>query len=122
MRFLFAFALIGDAVDETATLPAQKKAYQQKMAHKATVREGDIYFVRYRIYKEKGNMLGSEGGFGWFKVVRIENGTYHISKSVEISDTAKPNVQMNTSNFQNEHNAKEQNGRAPGRIRESRKT
>src|SRR5690606_12065382 len=35
--FLFAFALIGYAVYETATLPAQKKAYEQKMAKKATV-------------------------------------------------------------------------------------
>src|SRR3546814_5685745 len=95
MLFLFAFALIGYAVYETDTLPAQKKAYQQKMAQKATVREGDIYFGRYRIYKEKGNMLGSEGGFGGFKVVRIENGTYHIAKSVEMSNTAKPKEELN---------------------------
>src|SRR3546814_1727487 len=105
MRFLFAFALIGDAVDETATLPAQKKAYQQKMAQKATVREGDIYVGRYRIYKEKGNMLGSQGGFGWFKVVRIENGTYHIAKSVEMSNTAKPKEEMNRTEFEQETNA-----------------
>lgn len=103
--FLFAFALIGNAVYETVTLPAQKKAYQQKMAEKATVSEGDIYFGRYRIYKKKGNMLGSEGGFGWFKVVSIENGTYHIAKSVDISDTAKPKEQMNNTDFKQETSA-----------------
>src|SRR3546814_8498203 len=57
MLFLFAFALIGYAVYEMATLPAQKKAYQQKMAQKATVREGDIYFGRYRIYDRKSTRL-----------------------------------------------------------------
>src|SRR3546814_14519572 len=107
MLLLFAFALFGYAGYETATLPAQKKAYQQKMAQKATVREGDIYFGRYRIYKEKGNMLGSEGGFGWFKVVRIENGTYHIAKSVEMSDTAKPKEQMNNTDFEQEKRSEE---------------
>jgi len=103
--FLFAFALIGYAVYETATLPAQRKAYQQEMAEKAAVSEGDIYFGRYRIYKEKGNMLGSQGGFGWFKVVKIENDIYHIAKSTEISDTAKPKEQMNSTDFEQEASA-----------------
>lgn len=103
--FLFAFALIGYAVYETATLPAQKKAYQQEMAEKATVSEGDIYFGRYRVYKEKGNMLGSQGGFGWFKVVKIENDTYHIAKSVEISDTAKPKEELSNTDFEQKTSA-----------------
>lgn len=103
--FLFGFTLIGYAVYETATLPAQKKAYQQEMTEKATVHEGEIYFGRYRVYKEKGSMLGSQGGFGWFKVVKIENDTYHIAKSTDISETAKPKEQMNSTNFEQETSA-----------------
>jgi len=96
---LFSFSLIGYALYETATLPAQKEAYKQKIAALATVEEGEIYFGRYRVYQEKGDFTGSEGGFGWFKVVSIENGTYHIAKSVEISTTAKPKEQMNSNDF-----------------------
>src|SRR3546814_11974601 len=81
------------------------EAHQQEMTEKARVDEGDIYFGRYRIYKEKGNMLGSQGGFGWFKVVRIENGTYHIAKSVEMSNTAKPKAELNSTEFETETNA-----------------
>src|SRR3546814_20339279 len=48
---------------------------------------------------------GSQGGFGWFKVVRIENGTYHIAKSVEMSNTAKPKEELNSTEFEQETNA-----------------
>lgn len=50
-------------------------------------------------------MLGSQGGFGWFKVVKIENDIYHIAKSTEISDTAKPKEQMNSTDFEQEASA-----------------
>lgn len=50
-------------------------------------------------------MLGSEGGFGWFKIVSIDNDTYLISKSVEISKTAKPKEQMNSTDFEQETSA-----------------
>ena len=100
IMLLFSFSLIGYAVYETATLPAQKEAYAQKNAALASVKEGEIYFGRYRVYQEKGNFTGSEGGFGWFKVVSIENDTYHIAKSVEISTAAKPKEQMNSSDFE----------------------
>src|SRR3546814_15838651 len=81
------------------------EAHQQEMTEKARVDEGDIYFGRYRIYKEKGNMLGSQGGFGWLKVVRIENGTYHIAKSVDMSNTAQPKEELNRTEFEQETNA-----------------
>lgn len=100
LLLLLCFYLIGYAVYETDTLPAQKEVYKQEMAELATVHEGDIYFGRYRIYKEKGNFLGSEGGFGWFKVVSIESDTYHIAKSVEISNNAKPKEEMNSTDFE----------------------
>lgn len=100
--FLFAFGLLGYIVYQGSQEPAKQAAYQQEMAEKATLAEGDIYFGRYRIYKEKGNMLGSEGGFGWFKVVKIENDTYFVARSTEISDTAKPKEQMNSTDFEQE--------------------
>lgn len=100
--FLFAFGLLGYLLYEGIQAPAKQEAFQQKMTEKATVAEGDIYFGRYRVYKEKGSVLGSQGGFGWFKVTEIENGVYHIAKSVEISKTAKPKEQMNSTDFESE--------------------
>ncbi|MBC9797135.1 hypothetical protein [Sinomicrobium weinanense] len=100
---LLVIYLIGNAVYETATLPARKKAYEQEMAELATVHEGEIYFGRYRVYKEKGNFMDSkESGFGWFKVIKVEDDTYHIAKSVEISDIAKPKEELNSSDFEEE--------------------
>lgn len=98
--FLFAFGLLGYLVYDGMQAPARKEAFEQRITEKAKVAAGDIYFGRYRAYKEKGNMLGSEGGFGWFKVVAIENDTYYISKSTEISKTAKPKEQMNSTDFE----------------------
>lgn len=102
---LLAIYLIGYAIYETVTLPVRKEAYKQEMAASATVHEGDIYFGNYRFYKEKGNFVGSKGGFGWFKVVSIENDTYHIARSVEMSDTAKPKEAMNSTDFEEETSA-----------------
>src|SRR5690606_2195377 len=103
--FLFAFGLLGYIVYDGVRAPAREEAYQQRMTEEAKVAVGDIYFGTYRAYKEKGNMLGSEGGFGWFKVVEIENDTYYIAKSNEISKTAKPKEQMNSTDFEVETNA-----------------
>lgn len=100
--FLLAFGFLGYLFYEGMQAPAKREAYEQRMTDQATVEAGDIYFGRYRIYKEKGNMLGSQGGFGWFKVLRIENDHYHIAKSVEISKEAKPKEQMNSTDFEPE--------------------
>ncbi|QDH79611.1 hypothetical protein FKX85_11405 [Echinicola soli] len=99
---LLAFGTLGYLVYEGIQAPAKAKKHQQEMAVKATVSEGDVYFGKYRVYKEKGNFIGSEGGFGWFKVVKVENGTYYIAKSVEMSDTAKPKEQLNSNGFEKE--------------------
>lgn len=97
---LFAFGILGYLSYQSLQAPAKHKAFEQKMAKSASVAVGDIYFGNYRRYKEKGNMLGSEGGFGWFKVTKIESDTYHIAKSTEISKTAKPKEQMNSTDFE----------------------
>lgn len=103
--FLFAFGLLGYLAYTGVQAPASMEAYQKEMNEKANVAEGDVYFGTYRIYKEKGNVLGSEGGFGWFKVVSIENGIYHIAKGVEMSETAKPKEELNSIDFEQETSA-----------------
>lgn len=100
--FLFAFGFLGYLAYQGSQEPAKREKHQQEMTEKAKIAVGDVYFGTYRIYKEKGNMLGSKGGFGWFKVVKIENDTYHIAKSTEISKTAKPKEQMNSTDFEQE--------------------
>lgn len=94
---LFAIGILGFIMKEAVQAPAKKQQHQQELAKKATVAEGDIYLGRIEIYKEKGNPLGMKGQFGWFKIKRIENNTYHIAKSVEMakkSQDVKP--QSNT--------------------------
>ncbi|SJN46944.1 hypothetical protein FM107_15080 [Sphingobacterium sp. JB170] len=102
---LLAFGIIGSLVYEGIQAPKQAEKYQQELTEKARISEGDVYFGNYRVYKEKGNVIGSEGGFGWFKVVKIEDSTYHISKSVETSDVAKPKEEVNSTDFEQETNA-----------------
>lgn len=63
---------------------------------------GDVYFGRYEIYKEKGNPLGMEGRFGWFKVLQVDSDTYHIAKSSEMSRGHQPKEQMNSTDFEAE--------------------
>lgn len=102
---LFAFGTLAYLVYNGIKAPAKTKKHQQELVEKALVSEGDVYFGNYRIYKEKGNVIGSKGGFGWFKVVKIEDNTYHIAKSVEASDVAKPKEEMNSTDFEQETSA-----------------
>ena len=102
---LLAFGTLGYFVYDGLQAPAKAKKHQQEMVEKATVFEGAIYFGNYRMYKEKGNIIGSKGGFGWFKVVKIEDSTYHIAKSVEMSDAAKPKEALNSTDFEQETSA-----------------
>jgi len=102
---LLAFGLLGYLAYEGLQEPIKREAYEQKMTEKSAVAVGDIYFGNYRFYKEKGNMLGSVGGFGWFKVVAIDQGVYRIAKSKEISKQAKPKEQMNSREFEVETSA-----------------
>ncbi|WP_181151342.1 hypothetical protein [Sphingobacterium gobiense] len=61
---------------------------------------GDVYFGRYEIYKEKGNPLGMEGRFGWFKVLKVEGDVYHIAKSTEMNSAHRPKEEMNSTSFE----------------------
>lgn len=82
---LFAIGVLGFVTIEAIQAPAKKQRYQQELAKKATVTEGDIYLGRIEVYKEKGNFLGRKLEFGWFEVKKIENDTYYIAKSVEMA-------------------------------------
>jgi len=81
--------------------PPLPKSEEYVAMEKAPV-EGDIYFGRYEIYKEKGNPLGMEGRFGWFKVLQVEGDIYHIAKSTEMNKGHKPKEQLNSTNFETE--------------------
>lgn len=99
---LFAFGTLGYLVYEGLQAPKKAAKFQERMTEAATVREGDIYMGRIEVYKEKGNPLGMKGDFGFFKVVKINGDTYQIAKSVEMSKTAKPKEQLNSTDFEQE--------------------
>ncbi|WP_417361545.1 hypothetical protein [Galbibacter sp.] len=86
---LFTIGIFGYIMIEALQAPAKKRQYQQELAEKARVAEGDIYLGRIEVYKEKGNFLGMNLEFGWFKIQRIENGTYYISKSVAMAKNSQ---------------------------------
>ncbi len=102
---LLAFGMIGYLVYDGIQAPAKSNKHQQELAEQASISEGDVYFGNYRVYKEKGNVIGSEGGFGWFKVAKIEDSTYHIAKSVETSDAVKPKEELNSTDFEQKTSA-----------------
>ncbi|PRD45480.1 hypothetical protein [Sphingobacterium haloxyli] len=102
LLLLFAFGTLGYVAYEGLQAPGKAAKFQQRMAEASTVHEGDIYMGRIGVYKEKGNSLGMEGGFGFFKVVKINGDTYQIAKSVEMSKTAKPKEQLNSTDFEQE--------------------
>ncbi|PJR04249.1 hypothetical protein [Avrilella dinanensis] len=64
--------------------------------------EGDIYFGKYEIYKEKGTPIGAEIRFGWFKVLKVDGDVYHIAKSTEMNRGHKPKEQLNSVDFETE--------------------
>ncbi|GAB3019393.1 hypothetical protein GCM10027051_25600 [Niabella terrae] len=101
--FLGACALLGYLVyDGTVSGPQRKKQFEQRQADAAMVKVGDIYLGRIEVYKERQNPIGMEGAFGCFKVVKIDGDTYQIAKSSEMSKTAKPLEQMNSTDFEPE--------------------
>lgn len=72
------------------------------IAMEKTPVEGDVYFGRYEIYKEKSTPIGMKGGFGWFKIAKVEGDKYYISKSTGMSTTSKPKEEMNNTTFESE--------------------
>lgn len=98
---LFTIALFGYLVYDSAKPPLPKS--DEYVAMEKAPAEGDIYFGRYEIYKEKGNPLGVEIRFGWFKVAKVENEVYHIAKSIEMNRGYKPKEHLNSADFESEN-------------------
>lgn len=97
---LGAIALFGYLIYDSAKPPLPKS--EEYVAMEAAPAEGDIYFGRYEIYKEKGNPLGMEGRFGWFKVLKVDGDVYHIARSTEMNRGHKPKEQLNSTDFETE--------------------
>ncbi|MBC9795231.1 hypothetical protein [Sinomicrobium weinanense] len=104
--WLFLLAVVGMlsyiVYDGLIGQPQRMKKFEQREAEMARVNEGDIFLGRIEVYKEKGSPLGMNLEFGCFKVVNIEGDVYHIAKSIEMSKTAKPLNQMNSTDFEQE--------------------
>lgn len=97
---LLVVAFFGMVIYQEAKPPVPKSAEYVAMEKAPAV--GDILYGHYEIYKEKGNPIGTEIGFGWFKINKIDGDNYYLSKSTETSKTSKPKEQMNHTNFETE--------------------
>jgi len=97
---LFFIGLFGYLIYDSVKPPLPKSA--EYVAMETAPAEGDIYFGRYEIYKDKGNPIGMEGRFGWFKVFKVDGDTYQLVTSTEMSRGHQPKEQMNSTDFEAE--------------------
>lgn len=81
--------------------PPLPKSVEAVAMEKAPV-VGDIYFGHFEKYKEKGTPIGAEIGFGWFKIIKVEDSNFYLAKSTEMSKTSKPKEQLNSSDYETE--------------------
>lgn len=63
---------------------------------------GDIYFGHFESFKEAGERIASEIGFGWFKVTQAEGNTYSIIKSKQMNKSHKPKEELNSTDFESD--------------------
>ncbi len=97
---LLMITAMGLIIYEEVKPPVPKSAEYVAM-EKAPV-AGDIYFGHYEAYKEAGERIPSDIGFGWFKVLKVEGDTYTVAKSVEMSKGHKPKEELNSTEFEDE--------------------
>lgn len=97
---LIMVAALGLAVYEGVKPPVPKSAEYVSMEQPPL--EGDIYFGRYEAFKESGDRIANDIGFGWFKVVKAEEDVYHMAKSVDMSNVHKPKEQLGNTDFEAE--------------------
>lgn len=93
-------ATMGLIVYQETKPPVPKSAEYVAMEQAPVV--GDIYLGRYEAFKEAGERIASEIGFGWFKVVKVEADVYHMAKSTGMSKTHKPKEELNSTDFETE--------------------
>lgn len=97
--FLLLFiGITGHLIYDSVKPPLPKS--EKTIAMEQVPMANDIYFGRYELYKERGTPLGMIGGFGWFKVLKVEGELYHIAKSIEMSKSFKPEEQLNSTEFE----------------------
>ena len=65
--------------------------------------EGDVYFGHFESFKNAGERIASNVGFGWFRVVKVEGDVYYIAKASEMSKNYKPKEQLNSADFEVEN-------------------
>lgn len=97
---LFAAITMGMIVYQELKPPLPKSAEYVAMEQAPAV--GDVYFGHYEVFKEAGDRVASGVGFGWFKVINVEGDVYHMAKSVEMSNTHKPQETLNSTDFEAE--------------------
>ncbi|HLT87902.1 MAG TPA: hypothetical protein VKZ57_09940 [Sphingobacterium sp.] len=97
---LFFIGVFGYLIYDSVKPPLPKS--EEYVAMETPPAEGDIYFGKYEIYKEKGNPLGAEIRFGWFKVLQTDGNVYHLAKSIEMNRGHKPKEQLNSTDFETE--------------------
>ena len=85
--------LVYDSIKPDAPKPATYISMEQ------APQVGDIYFGRYEAYKQAGDRIASDVGFGWFKIINVQGAVYTLAKSTEISNGYKPKEQMNNNSF-----------------------
>lgn len=93
-------ATLGLIIYESTKPPIPKSAAY--VAMEQAPKAGDIYFGRFEGFKESGQRIASELGFGWFQVVKVEGDQYYMAKSTEMSKTHKPAAQLNSTSFESE--------------------
>lgn len=101
--WIFAFlvaAFFVYLIYDSAKPPLPKSVKQIAMEQSPAT--GDIYFGHFESFKNPGDPIASEVGFGWFKIVKVEGAVYHIARSTQMTKTHHPKEELNSIDFQSE--------------------
>lgn len=91
-------ALFGMLIYESVKPAPEKPA--DLVAMEQTPKVGDVYFGHFEKRTDKNAVAGTNIGYGWFKVTKVDGDTYALAKSTEISNSYKPKEQLNSTDFE----------------------
>lgn len=94
---LFFGALAYLIYDTVRPKPSMEEAYRTDLQEKP--KAGDIFYGRYELFKP-GERVANKVGFGWFKVLNEQNGTFSIAMNKEMSAGYKPSNELNSTDFE----------------------
>ncbi|MGS2738199.1 hypothetical protein [Sinomicrobium sp. M5D2P17] len=96
------FATLGYIIYEANKPPLPKS--EDVIAMEQPLEAGDLFFGHFEEYKEaeKLGRIASGTGFGWFRIVKVENDIYYVAKSTEMSKGHQPKEQLNNTDFETE--------------------